>query len=136
MPHPQPPTAAQQIWQEVVADLATKAKAHLPDANGRIDNAVQLVLGGHVVLEPDGTARVTSQQGTATYRIANGTCTCRDFPTAPDGWCKHRVASALATKATPLVAQRLQALDMPTPVAAPDDSTPPWDPRSPTGTFV
>ena len=128
MPHPQPPTAAQQVWQEVVAELAAKAKAHLPDANGRIDNAVQLVLGGHVVLEPDGTARVTSQQGTDTYRVANGTCECRDFPTAPDGWCKHRLASALATKATPLVAQRLQALDIPTPAAAPDT------PRSPATT--
>jgi hypothetical protein len=74
MTPPLPLPVAQQVWQDVVAEFAAKAKAHLPDANGRIDNAVQLVLRGHVVLEPDGTALVTSQQGHGTYRVADGTC--------------------------------------------------------------
>jgi hypothetical protein len=125
MPQPQSPPTAQQVWHEVVAELAAKAKAHLPDANGRIDNAVQLVLRGHVVLEPDGTARVTSQQGSDTYRVAGGTCECRDFPTAPDGWCKHRLASVLASKATALATQRVQALDAAATAAAPDTPRPP-----------
>jgi hypothetical protein len=125
MPHPQPPATAQQVWHEVVAALAARAKAHLPDTNGRLDNAVQLVLRGHVVLEPDGAARVTSQQGSDTYRVANGTCECLDFPTAPEGWCKHRLASILASKATALATQRVQTLDAAATAAAPDTPRPP-----------
>jgi hypothetical protein len=125
MTHPHPPLSAPQVWQDVVAEIAAKAKAHLPDTNGRIDNAVQLVLNGHVVLEPDGTARVTSQQGHGTYRVADGTCECRDFPTVPEGWCKHRLASVMARKATELATQRAQTLDAPLP------ATPPESPRFP-----
>lgn len=117
--------SAQQAWRDAVAEVARKAKAALPDANGRIDNAVQLVLHGHVELEPDGSARVTSQQGNGTYRVANGTCECRDFPAAPEGWCKHRLASVLATKATELATHRVQTLDTPSPASVPESPRPP-----------
>jgi hypothetical protein len=83
----------QQRWRDAVAEVAAKARATLPEANGRLDNAVELVLHGHVALAPDGSARVRSQHGTDTYQVANGTCACPDVPTAPEGWCKHRLAS-------------------------------------------
>lgn len=30
--------------------------------------------------------------------MVNGTCSCKDFPKALDGWCKHRLASAIARR--------------------------------------
>ena len=48
-------------WREAVAAIAEKAKAKLPECNGRVDKAVALVLNGDVELLPDGTAKVASQ---------------------------------------------------------------------------
>ena len=77
-------------WREAVADIAEKAKATLPECNGRVEKAVVLVLAGDVELLPDGHAKVASQSnGTTNYRIVNGTCDCKDFAQAPSGWCKH-----------------------------------------------
>jgi hypothetical protein len=45
-------------WREAVADIADKARAKLPECNGRVDKAVALVLNGDVELLPDGKARV------------------------------------------------------------------------------
>lgn len=113
------PTTDQQRWRDAVAEVAAKARAALPEANGRLANAVELVLHGHVELAPDGSARVTSQQGTGTYRVHNGTCECPDVETAPEGWCKHRLASVLAKQATALVTRRAQDRDATSPAAQP-----------------
>jgi hypothetical protein len=79
-------------WREAVAAIAEKAKAKLPECNGRVDKAVALVLNGDVELLPDGTAKVASQSnGTTAYHIVNGTCDCKDFAKAPHQFCKHRV---------------------------------------------
>ena len=48
-------------WRAAVAAIAEKAKAKLPECNGRVDKAVALVLNGDVELLPDGTAKVASQ---------------------------------------------------------------------------
>ncbi len=34
-----------------------------------------------------------------TYLVADGTCECKDFPKAPSGWCKHRIAAGLMKRA-------------------------------------
>jgi hypothetical protein len=79
-------------WREAMAAIAEKAKAKLPECNGRVDKAVAIVLNGDVELLPDGTAKVASQSnGTAEYLVVNGECTCKDFAKAPHGFCKHRV---------------------------------------------
>jgi hypothetical protein len=108
MTHVEASLTTQPGWQDVVVELAEKAKATLPTANGRLDKAVQLVRAGHVALLPDGTATVTSQQpGDPTqYHVTPRTCECPDFPTAPEGRCKHVLALLLATKATAVLAQR------------------------------
>jgi hypothetical protein len=81
---------ARQAWREAVAAIAEKAKAKLPECNGRVDKAVALVLNGDVELRPDGTARVASQSnGSTQYVVCNGTCECKDFAKAPHGFCKH-----------------------------------------------
>ena len=81
-----------KAFRAVVDQVAARAKATLPECNGRVEKAVAIVLQGDVELLPDGHARVASQcQGTLVYRIVNGTCDCPDFPKAPSSWCKHRV---------------------------------------------
>src|SRR4030095_13958937 len=86
----------QQAWREAVAEIAERAKQTLPEANGRVDKAVAIVLGGDVEIFPDGKARVASQANGATeYVVCNGTGECKDFPKAPSGWWKHRIVAGL-----------------------------------------
>jgi hypothetical protein len=81
---------ARKAWRDAVAEIADKAKAKLPECNGRVDSAVKIVLAGDVELMADGTAKVASQSnGTAEYLVVNGECTCKDFAKAPHGFCKH-----------------------------------------------
>src|SRR5712691_4052398 len=101
---------ARHAWREAVAEIAEKAKATLPDCNGRVDSTVKIVLAGDIELLADGKAKVASQSnGTTAYHIVNGTCDCKDFPKAPSGWCKHRIAAGLAKRASALAKQRLEA---------------------------
>ena len=63
-------------FREAVAAIAEKARAKLPECNGRVDKAVALVLNGDVELLPDGMPKsparatapqpITSSTGTAT----------------------------------------------------------------------
>ena len=100
-------------WREAVAEIAEKAKQTLPACNGRVDKAVALVLNGDVELLPDGHAKVGSQSnGTAIYRLVNGTCDCKDFPQAPSGWCKHRIAAGIQKRAEARV-QSTMAAELP-----------------------
>ena len=82
--------AVRRAWREAVNEIAAKAKETLPECNGRVDSAVKIVLAGDVELLPDGKAHVASQSnGQTVYHVVNGECTCKDFPKAPSGWCKH-----------------------------------------------
>ena len=68
---------ARHAWREAVAAVAEKAKATLPEANGRVDSAVKMVLAGDVELLADGKAKVASQNnGSTAYHIVNGMCDC------------------------------------------------------------
>src|SRR5262247_2629049 len=81
-------TPARQAWREAVAEIADKAKATLPECNGRVDKAVAIVLNGDVELLPDGTAKVASQSnGSTAYHVVNDHCDCRDFEKAPHNFC-------------------------------------------------
>ena len=103
---------ARVAWREAVAEIAAKAKATLPQCNGRVEKAAAIVLNGDVELLPDGKAKVASQSnGTTAYFVVNGTCECRDFPKAPSGWCKHRISAGIAKRATALAKQKLAQLD-------------------------
>src|SRR5262245_58179866 len=99
-----------QAWREAVAEIAERAKQTLPECNGRVDKAVAIVLNGDVELLPDGQAKIASQSHGATqYVVCNGTCACKDFPKAPSGWCKHRIAAGMQKRATALVQKKLSA---------------------------
>ena len=95
---PQP--TDRQTYRALVAEIAAKARAKLPECNGRVDKAVALVLQGDVELLPDGTARVYSQSdGITSYRVVNGACDCKDYERAPSHQCKHRIAYGIQTRA-------------------------------------
>jgi hypothetical protein len=101
---------ARAAWREAVQEIAEKAKATLPQCNGRVDAAVKIVLAGDVELLTDGKARVASQsKGTTQYFVVNGTCECKDFPKAPSGWCKHRIAAGMQKRAQALVQRKMGA---------------------------
>src|SRR5262249_35698010 len=101
-------TDTRQIWREAVAAVAERAKATLPEGNGRIDKALTLVLNGDVDMLGDGTARVASQSnGQTVYHIVNGHCDCHDYEHAPASWCKHRLAHAIAKRAYPVAKAKL-----------------------------
>jgi len=103
-------TDTRALWREAVTTVAERAKATLPECNGRVDKAVQIILNGDVDMLGDGTARVASQSnGQTIYRIVNGHCDCADYPKAYEGWCKHRLAHAIAKRAYPLAKAKLDA---------------------------
>ena len=107
-------TDTRAIWRQAVTAVAERAKATLPECNGRVDKAMALVLAGDVDLLGDGTARVASQSnGQTIYHIVNGHCDCRDYEKAPDQWCKHRLAHAIAKRAYPLAKAQLAAASPP-----------------------
>jgi hypothetical protein len=122
-----PDFGARAAWREAVAAIAEKAKAKLPECNGRVDKAVALVLNGDVELLPDGTAQVASQStGTTAYHVVNGTCECKDFAKAPHGFCKHRLSAAIARRAQELTKATLDTLaTSQPPPAQPDAPTAP-----------
>jgi len=100
---------ARTAWRDAVAEIAEKAKATLPQCNGRVDSAVKIVLAGDVELQADGTARVASQSnGQTVYHIVNGSCDCKDYPKAPSNWCKHRIAAGIQKRATALAKDKLE----------------------------
>jgi hypothetical protein len=97
-----------KIWREAVSEITEKAKATLPQCNGRIDKALQIVLNGDVELLPEGKAKVASQSnGSTSYFLVNGTCECKDFAKAPSGWCKHRLAYGMYKRASALVKSKV-----------------------------
>jgi hypothetical protein len=103
---------ARLAWRAAVAEIADKAKATLPQCNGRVEKAVAIVLNGDVTLLEDGKARIASQSnGTTAYFVVNGSCECRDFPKAPSGWCKHRIAAGIQKRATAYAKHKLAQLD-------------------------
>lgn len=128
----EPGAPTKQAWRAAVAEMAEKARAALPSCADRIAKAVPLVLAGAVEFLPDGTAVVTGGRNGTTYNVVDGRCTCPDATRAPEGWCKHRIASAIAKQARMRLAPSRshrdtgQAIPEPEPAAAlpPDADAP------------
>jgi hypothetical protein len=114
-----------------VAEVAAKAHEKLPECNDRIDSAVKIVLAGDVELLPDGTAQVASRSnGTTSYHVVNGECSCTDFAKAPHGFCTHRLSAAIVRRAQELTTATLDAgtngqAEPPSQPVQPDASTMP-----------
>ncbi len=125
-----PENPARTAWREAVATVADRAKAALPECNGRVEKAVAIVLAGDVELLPEGKAKVASQSnGTTKYFVVNGACECPDFPKAPQNFCKHRLAYGIYKRAKTLASEQMAALDAPKAVAL--EPHPPALPEAP-----
>jgi hypothetical protein len=116
-------TDTRAVWREAVAHVAERAKAALPDSQGRIEKAVALVLRGDVQLMGDGTARVNSATDPKRTYIVNGSCDCRDYEHAPDHLCQHRLAYMITRRAYKQAKQHLDATNH-TPTAAQPPTVP------------
>jgi len=78
---------------------AAQATCRYAGEAARIDRGLVLALNGHVTLQPDGTALVTSAKDTEIVYTVNGHCDCPDAARAPEGRCKHRWAKCLTKRA-------------------------------------
>lgn len=109
-PVPEEPPV-RRIFRETVAEVAERAKAALPAAvNGRVDKAVQIVLAGDIVPHEDGKFTVGSQSDAGLHYVVDGVCECPDSDRKElEGWCKHKIAAAIYTRATALGRDRVQA---------------------------
>jgi hypothetical protein len=98
-------------FRALVAEIAAKARAKLPECNGRVDKAVALVLAGDVAGQgEDGSWRVGScTDPLVTHRVQGTSCSCDDsqYGKAPRGLCKHVLAV--------MIQMRTQALLPPAP---------------------
>lgn len=105
----------QAVWETCVTLAAIKAKQAHPQANGRIDKAVALVLAGAVDMQEDGhSAKVASQTDPlVTYYVEGRHCPCADA-TRTGQLCKHSYATFLTRKAMAL-AKELPATEAPEP---------------------
>jgi hypothetical protein len=128
VPPPAPTiTPDAQTFRAIVAEVAARAKERLPERiNGRLEGAVRLVLAHDVTRLEDGTIAVGScTDPLKTYHLVGTTCECQDFPRAPEGWCRHRIAAGIdkrVREVLPLTPQTLTAAPAPPPpppVAAP-----------------
>lgn len=120
-----PAPDTRQAFRQALDIVTAKAQAALPDNATRIEGALKLVLAGDVELLGDGTARVASaSNGTTTYHIVNGHCDCKDYPRAPQNFCKHRLAHGLLKRTVALVRAQLDAA--PTAPAAPVPEAQVW----------
>jgi hypothetical protein len=94
-----PESPAQQLFTDTVISVAAQAKAALPEMNGRVDKARDLVLGGLVTRNADGTFTVRSQtERGKTYIVADNTCECPDAQKG-NSPCKHIAGTWIWRKA-------------------------------------
>src|SRR5262249_10567043 len=77
------------------------------------EQAVQLLRAGEVQWLPDGSVQIQGpEQEDAVYGLQD-TCPCPENAQTPRGWCVHRLAGAMAKRASALVQTRLETLSAP-----------------------
>lgn len=112
-------------FRTLVAQVADRAKARLPECNGRVEKAVKLVLMQDVRPLADGAVEVgSSSDPLLTHLVSGKSCDCQDFQygKAPEGYCAHRLAAAMLQRVQEL--QAAQPEPEPEPDPEPDLETP------------
>jgi hypothetical protein len=104
---PFPESPARQLFTNTVISVAAQAKAALPQANGRVDRARDLVLGGLVSRNADSTFTVHSQSERGkSYVVSEGVCSCPDAQKG-ESTCKHLISTWLWRKAHKAIEEQL-----------------------------
>jgi hypothetical protein len=101
------PAPTGPTFRTIVAEVAARAKERLPiSVNGRVAAATKLVLAHDVLVLEDGTIEVgSSEDQLKTYHLVGSACECQDYPRAPEGWCKHRIAAGISKRVREVLAQ-------------------------------
>ena len=112
-----------RAWREAVAAIAEKAKAKLPECNGRVDKAVALVLSRRC----RAVAGWHGQGGQPEQRHYGRTwcqwpLPLQDYEQAPHNFCKHRLSAAIARRAQELTKAKLDGHHGQEPPSQPDTS--------------
>jgi len=98
----------ERLFHQAVRDIAERAKGVLPECHDRIERAVQLLLAGEVQALLDGTVQVRDPEQAGVVYHVQDTCPCAESAQAPRGWCVHRLAGAIAKRASALMQTRLE----------------------------
>src|SRR5262245_52831445 len=100
-------TPSRQQFREAVALVASKAKAKLPECNGRVESAVQIVLSGDVEgQDADGAWRIGSTSDPLkTYHVRGTHCDCQDSQHGKAPYCKHTLAIMILTRVKEMLPQ-------------------------------
>jgi hypothetical protein len=110
---------AQLLFGAAVVEVGERAKGVLPECHDRIEQAVQLLLAGEVQWQADGSVQVQGPEQEDTIYGMQDTCPCPENAQSPRGWCMHRLAGAIAKRASALVQTRLETLSAPLPPEPP-----------------
>jgi hypothetical protein len=114
---------AQLLFREAVVEVGERAKGVFPEYHDRIEQAVQLLRAGEVHWLPDGSVQVQGPEQEDAIYGRQDTCPCPENAQTPRGWCVHRLAGAIAKRASVLVQARLEVLSaplLPEPSGAPE----------------
>jgi hypothetical protein len=89
-----PETPARKAFREAVEVIANRARTAVPELNGRMERAIQIILNGDLSIAPDGQGTIASQSnGNGAYAVGREVpCSCKDHPKAPKHLCKHVLA--------------------------------------------
>jgi hypothetical protein len=89
-----------------IHDLVKRGKKQKPELSSRIEKALIILAFREILPNGPGAWLIQSDDPSKYYEVdaeesdsLAGSCTCPDFPKAPRGWCKHRLALLLARKA-------------------------------------
>jgi hypothetical protein len=113
-----PESPARVLFHEVVETVTDQARTALPEANGRVDRARELVLSGAVTPTAESAVfRVRSQSEAGTTYTVNGTCNCPDDQ--KERPCKHRIGVWIWRRARKIVDQQRAGTAEPPPEPTP-----------------
>jgi hypothetical protein len=106
--NPLPESPARRIFKKTVESVSDQAKDALPEANGRVERARDLLLAGSVFRnEEDDSFTVRSQNGKKSYKV-NGDCSCADYQRGNK--CQHLISTWIWRKARKIIAEEQETL--------------------------
>src|SRR5215471_9961714 len=83
---------------DAIRQLSDLTHAKLPpELHSRLERGMALVMHELITPDVDGGYKVLRSDGSGFHHV-NGSCDCADYPRAPEGLCKHRMACGIYRK--------------------------------------